>query len=125
MRRALILQQVQDERADGINLIVSICSFKRDLMLHHLACIMDGNRRWAMRQNLANLLGHKRGIETINTVVDFCLTKKIPYLSLYAYSIENLHNRSEDEQNYLFGKLAQEAAQEIDIFKRKNVRIQF
>lgn len=94
-------------------------------MITHLACIMDGNRRWAMRQNLANLLGHKRGIETINTVVDFCLAKKIPYLSLYAYSIENLHNRSQEEQCYLFGKLAQDAAQDIDIFKQKNVRIQF
>ena len=94
-------------------------------MITHLACIMDGNRRWAMRQNLANLLGHQKGIETINTVVDFCLAKKIPYLSLYAYSIENLHNRSQEEQYYLFGKLAQEAAHDIDIFKRKNVRIQF
>lgn len=86
---------------------------------------MDGNRRWAMRQNLANLFGHKKGIETINTVVDFCLAKNIPYLSLYAYSIENLHNRSQEEQHYLFGKLAQQAAQEIDVFKRKSVRIQF
>lgn len=94
-------------------------------MLTHLACIMDGNRRWAAQQNLAKLFGHKKGIETISTVADFCLAKKIPYLSLYAFSIENLYNRSSEEQSYLFGKLAQEAAEDIDIFKQKNVRIQF
>lgn len=94
-------------------------------MLKHIACIMDGNRRWAMRQSLANLLGHKKGIETIDTVTDFCLAKKIPFLSLYVYSIENLYNRSSEEQNYLFGQLAQEALQNLDSFKRKNVRIKF
>ena len=94
-------------------------------MLKHLACIMDGNRRWAMRQNLAKLLGHKKGIETITLVTDFCLAKKIRYLSLYAYSIENLHNRCQEEQHYLFGQLTQEALQNIDDFKRKGVRIQF
>lgn len=93
--------------------------------LKHLACIMDGNRRWAARQSLSHLLGHKKGIEIIDTVTDFCLAKNIPYLSLYTYSIENLQNRSSYEQDYLFGQLAQEALQNIDNFKQKNVRIQF
>ena len=86
---------------------------------------MDGNRRWATRQSLVTLLGHKKGIEAIDVVVDFCLAKKIPYLSLYAYSIENLYNRSQEEQEYLFGQLAQEALRNVDNFKRKNVCIQF
>jgi len=93
--------------------------------LNHLACIMDGNRRWAARQSFAKLLGHKKGIETIQTVIDFCLEKKISYLSLYAYSIENLQNRSVEEQQYLFEQLAWQALEDIDTFKRKNVRIRF
>ena len=93
--------------------------------LKHLACIMDGNRRWAMRQSFAKLLGHKKGIETISVVADFCLAKKIPFLSLYAYSIENLYNRSPEEQHYLFGQLAQEALQSLDNFKQKNICIKF
>jgi len=86
---------------------------------------MDGNRRWAMRQSFAKLLGHKKGIETIQTVIDFCLAKKISYLSLYAYSIENIQNRSVEEQQYLFEQLAWQALDDIDTFKKKNVRIRF
>lgn len=86
---------------------------------------MDGNRRWAKKQNLMTLFGHRKGIETITTVVDFCLSKKIPYLSLYTYSIENIKNRSAQEQQYLFEILAQEAMQDLEDFKRKNVRMKF
>jgi undecaprenyl diphosphate synthase len=92
--------------------------------LKHLACIMDGNRRWAMRQGLTSWLGHKNGLDAVQRVIDFCLAQHIPYLSLYAFSIENLQ-RSQDEQRYLFEVLAQEALQDIETFKRKNLRIRF
>jgi len=94
-------------------------------MVQHLACIMDGNRRWATQQGFAALRGHKKGMETIRKVVDFCLTKKISYLSLYTYSIENLKNRSQEEQQYLFEVLAQEVLQELETFKRKKIKICF
>jgi undecaprenyl diphosphate synthase len=94
-------------------------------MVKHLACIMDGNRRWAMRQSLTTLFGHKKGLEAINRVADFCLTKKIPHLSLYTFSTENLQNRSQEEQNYLFEVLAQEALSDLEVFKRKNIAMRF
>lgn len=86
---------------------------------------MDGNRRWAQKQNLMTLFGHRKGIETITTVVNFCLINKIPYLSLYTYSIENLKSRSAEEQYYLFEILAQEAIEDLESFKNKNVCIKF
>jgi undecaprenyl diphosphate synthase len=86
---------------------------------------MDGNRRWAIQQGLLSFFGHKKGLEAISLVADFCLAQKISYLSLYTYSIENLHSRSAHEQNYLFEVLAKEALDNIDTFKRKNIRIQF
>ncbi len=85
---------------------------------------MDGNRRWAMRQGLTSWLGHKNGLDAVQRVIDFCLAQHIPYLSLYAFSIENLQ-RSQDEQRYLFEVLAQEALQDIETFKRKKLRIRF
>lgn len=93
-------------------------------MVKHLACIMDGNRRWAFKQGFAPWFGHKKGLDAVQRVINFCLEKKINYLSLYAFSIENLQ-RSADEQNYLFQVLAQEALQDLEIFKRKNVSIRF
>ncbi len=93
-------------------------------MLTHLACIMDGNRRWAMRQGIASWFGHKKGLDAVQRVIDFCLEKNIKYLSLYTFSIENLQ-RSVNEQKYLFEVLAQEALQDIETFKRKNISIRF
>jgi undecaprenyl diphosphate synthase len=86
---------------------------------------MDGNRRWAVRQGLRSFFGHKKGLEVIHTVVDFCLTHAISHLSLYTFSIENMNSRSVVEKDYLFGQLAQEAAADLDTFKQKNVRMQF
>lgn len=86
---------------------------------------MDGNRRWALKQGFGAWFGHKKGLDSVQRVIDFCLEKKISYLSLYAFSIENLEQRSSEEQNYLFGVLAQEALQDLETFKNKNVRIKF
>lgn len=93
--------------------------------LKHLACIMDGNRRWALQQGLLSLFGHRKGFDAVKRVVDFCLEKQIPYLSLYVFSLENLEHRSQDERRYLFEVLAQEALQDFEDFKRKGVRICF
>src|SRR5579863_4450335 len=98
---------------------------KESTMLKHLACIMDGNRRWARDHKFETFFGHKKGLDAVQCVTDFCLQKKISYLSLYAFSIENLEQRSQTEQDYLFGVLAQEALQDLDTFKNKNVRIKF
>lgn len=86
---------------------------------------MDGNRRWALKQGFASWFGHKKGLDTIQRVIDFCLDKHISYLSLYTFSLENLQKRSSDEQHYLFEVLAQEASQDLDIFKNKKVSIRF
>ena len=93
-------------------------------MINHLACIMDGNRRWAMQQGLVSWLGHKKGLDAVKLVIDFCLAHHISYLSLYVFSIENLQ-RCQDEQRYLFEVLAQEALQDLEMFKRKSICIRF
>lgn len=94
-------------------------------MLKHLACIMDGNRRWATRQGLLSFFGHRKGLDALKLVINFCLAKNISYLSLYTFSTENVQNRSRAEQDYLFEVLAQEAANELEEFKQKNVRMKF
>ena len=93
-------------------------------MLKHLACIMDGNRRWAFKQGLSTREGHNKGASSIHTAIDFCLEKHISYLTLYAFSIENI-KRSEEEKHYLFEILVNTAEQEIEKLKKKNVHVKF
>lgn len=94
-------------------------------MLKHLACIMDGNRRWAKKRSLVPWRGHREGLEAIQRAIDFCLEKDIPYLSLYTFSLENF-GRSDQEKNYLFGVLAQEFERtKLDNLINQGVRICF
>ena len=58
-------------------------------MMKHLACIMDGNRRWAKKRGKLSVEGHKEGVEAVKRVIRFCLNKQIQYLSLYTFSLEN------------------------------------
>ena len=64
--------------------------------LQHIAIIMDGNRRWAQRENLAPFKGHLQGVKPIKETIRYCVNHDIPYLTLFAFSTENW-KRSSDE----------------------------
>lgn len=92
-------------------------------MIKHLACIMDGNRRWARRLGMASCDGHREGgMQAIPRVVEFCLKKGVQYLSLYAWAIQN-SKRSQLEMEYLFGPLAREMHSRLDSFIENGIRI--
>ena len=93
-------------------------------MITHLACVMDGNRRWATQQGKVPWLGHKAGLNTVEMVINFCLQQKIQYLSLYTFSLENF-NRSQVEQSYMFELMLTQAESYLDQFIDKNVKIKF
>lgn len=93
-------------------------------MIKHLACIMDGNRRWAKRNGWLSLRGHQEGLSAAQRVVDFCLEKQISYLSLYAFSIENFR-RSDKEKEYLFNLMITELEKRLEEFIVKGVRVRF
>ena len=62
----------------------------------HVAIIMDGNGRWALRRGLPRLAGHAKGLERVRETVKACPDLGIRYLTLYAFSTENW-KRSADE----------------------------
>jgi undecaprenyl diphosphate synthase len=69
-------------------------------MLNHIGIIMDGNGRWATIKNKSRSEGHTRGAEVgLNIIKHVCL-KKIPFLTLYALSIQNL-NRPTSEISHI------------------------
>lgn len=62
----------------------------------HVAVIMDGNGRWAKRNALNRLTGHKRGAGAVRTIVRTAREIGIQYLTLYAFSVENWSRPSEE-----------------------------
>jgi undecaprenyl diphosphate synthase len=93
-------------------------------MITHLACVMDGNRRWATEQGQLPWFGHKAGVKTVEMVIKFSLQHKIQYLSLYTFSLENF-NRSQLEQSYLFEIILTQAEQYLSLFVEQGVKIKF
>jgi undecaprenyl diphosphate synthase len=67
---------------------------------NHLGIIIDGNRRWAKKKGLSSFQGHKKGLDNVERITDYCVKKGVKILTLYVFSIENW-NRSKKEINYL------------------------
>ncbi|MFT3781860.1 MAG: isoprenyl transferase [Nibricoccus sp.] len=62
----------------------------------HVAIIMDGNGRWAKQRKLPRIEGHRRGVETVRSIIDAARDHGVKFLTLYAFSVENW-KRPEDE----------------------------
>lgn len=88
----------------------------------HVAIIMDGNGRWAQKRGLPRLEGHRRGVETVRTVVDAAREIGIRYLTLYAFSAENW-KRPGDEVSGLMGLLDFFLKRELNNLIKEKVRL--
>ena len=93
-------------------------------MLNHIACIMDGNRRWAQKRNLRLWEGHQQGVQAVRTTTMFCLKEKIQHLSFYTFSIENF-KRTQAEQRDIFSCIADALKIELPFFLEKRIRVRF
>ena len=62
--------------------------------LSHVAFILDGNKRWAKKNNFNKIQGYKKGFENIKKIVDFSIKKKISNLTMFTLSSENLERTS-------------------------------
>jgi undecaprenyl diphosphate synthase len=62
----------------------------------HVAIIMDGNGRWAKRQHLPRIAGHRRGVEAVRATVRACAERGIRFLTLFAFSSENWRRPAEE-----------------------------
>src|SRR3984885_14675810 len=60
-----------------------------DQLPRHIAIIMDGNGRWAQRRRLPRLMGHRRGIQSVRSVVEEGCRLGLEQLTLYCLSVEN------------------------------------
>lgn len=93
--------------------------------LRHVAIIMDGNRRWAVKRGLKPIQGHAQGIEALEKVVKEAIKQKITYLTIYALSTENLKNRNKHEIGSLFILLQKGFIEKLPVLAKAGVRVSF
>ena len=72
--------------------------------IKHVAIIMDGNGRWGLKHKKSRNYGHRAGLKTVEKIIKISLKRKIPYLTLFAFSTENW-KRPQKEINFLLNML--------------------
>src|SRR4051794_29941979 len=73
---------------EGLEQIAAL-GLKPEQLPRHVAIIMDGNGRWAQARGLPRILGHRRGIRSVRSVVEECCRLGLDQLTLYCLSVEN------------------------------------
>ena len=89
---------------------------------NHIAVIMDGNGRWARKRFLPRVAGHKRGVETVRSLVKECIQFNVNYLTLFAFSSENWR-RPDDEVSFLMGLFMDALKREVTKLHENNIRL--
>ncbi len=91
----------------------------------HVAVIMDGNGRWAGKRSLKRFVGHKQGAESVQYVVETASRINLPWLTLYAFSLENNLRRPRFEVSFLMRLLSNYLTGNVARMNDNNVRIQY
>lgn len=74
---------------------------------HHVAFVMDGNRRFAKAHQLGHVIhGHEKGFQQLAKILEWCQELGIREVTVYAFSIENFKRSSEEVDGLM--KLADE-----------------
>ena len=88
----------------------------------HVAIIMDGNGRWAKKRFLPRIAGHRAGVDAVRKVVEACAVRKIPVLTLFAFSSENWR-RPKAEVGLLMDLFITALEKETQVLNKNNVKL--
>jgi undecaprenyl diphosphate synthase len=91
----------------------------------HVAIIMDGNGRWAGRRSLKRFFGHQQGARSVQLVTETASRIGLPWLTLYAFSLENNLRRPRAEVNFLMRLLRSYLESNLQRMMDNNVRIRY
>ncbi|XP_021817072.1 dehydrodolichyl diphosphate synthase 6-like [Prunus avium] len=94
---------------------------------HHIAFIMDGNRRYAKKRKLKEGDGHRVGFLALMSMLKYCYELGVRYVTIYAFSIDNFKMDPEEVQSLM--DLIQEKIEglikEESIVNRYGIKVHF
>lgn len=100
-------------------------SLKPERLPEHVAIIMDGNGRWAGRRSLKRFLGHQQGARSVQLVTETASRIGLPWLTLYAFSLENSLRRPRAEVSFLMRLLKTYLESNVQRMMDNNVRMRY
>ena len=87
----------------------------------HIAVIMDGNGRWAKKQQMPRSFGHEMGLKSLNRLIKYCVEFGIKNLTVYAFSTENWKRPKSEVLNLI--KLFEKSVDDYqDSLLKNNIR---
>ncbi len=89
----------------------------------HVACIMDGNGRWARRRGLPRTEGHTAGEETLAAVVRAAAARNVGWLTVFGFSTENWVRPATEVRHIL--SLHKKLFGRVDEMNQNNARIRW
>jgi undecaprenyl diphosphate synthase len=100
-------------------------TLKPERLPDHVAIIMDGNGRWAGRRSLKRFLGHQQGARSVQQVTETASRIGLPWLTLYAFSLENNLRRPPAEVSFLMRLLKNYLESNVQRMMDNNVRMRY
>lgn len=97
-------------------------SIEPERLPNHIAIIMDGNGRWALRRGMPRSYGHRAGVESLRTCVKLCTELGVKVLTCYAFSTENW-KRPQEEVGILMKLLVEYLEKELQELHKNNVKL--
>jgi undecaprenyl diphosphate synthase len=88
----------------------------------HIAIIMDGNRRWAVKNGVSSTKGHEAGAKNLENIVKHCRQIGIKHITVYALSTENWKKRSVQEVKGIFKLLIHAAKTKAEEYKKSGIK---
>ncbi len=88
----------------------------------HVAIIMDGNGRWAKRQGMNRVFGHRNALTAVRESIQAATKIKVQAITLYAFSAENW-NRPKMEIDALMNLLINSLKKELPEFMENGVKV--
>ena len=102
--------------------MATIEEIDRTRVPQHVAIIMDGNGRWAMKQQHERIFGHHNGLTAVRKAVEGGVRLGIKYMTLYTFSTEHW-NRPQAEVDGLMELLVKAVLDETETLMTNNVRL--
>lgn len=88
----------------------------------HIAVIMDGNGRWAKKRLLPRVMGHKKGLDALESLVAECARLGVRHLTVFAFSTENWR-RPADEVSFLMQLFMQSLQKKVRRLHENGLRL--
>ncbi len=88
----------------------------------HIAIIMDGNGRWALKHGMDRVDGHFEGVDSVRNIAEAAASIGIKYITLYTFSTENW-NRPKEEVDALMALFVNTIVKELDTLNNNDIKL--